>query len=79
MPNNEGIRKQIFFVAHDMPYSVYTGATKMYQGLKEHFWWNKMKKDVVEYVSKCLTCQNVKTGHRHSASELKLIELLEWK
>ena len=51
----------------------------MYQGLKEHFWWNGMKKDVAEYVSKCLTCQKVKAEHRHPAGELQPIKLPEWK
>ena len=60
-----------------MPYSVYPGAMKMYQGLNECFWWNEMKKDVAEYVSKCLTYQKVKVEHRHPASELQPIELLE--
>ena len=51
----------------------------MYQGLKEHFWWYGMKKDVAGYVSKCLTCQKVKAEHRHLAGELQPIKLPEWK
>ena len=37
VPNDEDMRKQILFEAHDTPYSVHPGATKIYQGLKEHF------------------------------------------
>ena len=51
----------------------------MYQGLKEHFWWNGIKKDMADNVSKCLTCQKVKAEHRHSAGKLQPIELPEWK
>ncbi|XP_050217641.1 uncharacterized protein LOC126668493 [Mercurialis annua] len=29
----------------------------MYHDLKGTYWWSVMKKDVAEYVSKCLTCQ----------------------
>ena len=79
IPDNESIKKQVLFEAHETPYSVHPGATKMYQGLKEHFWWNGMKKDVAEYVSKCLTCQKVKAKHRHSADELQPIKIPEWK
>ena len=61
VPNDVDIRKQILSKAHDTPYSVHPGATKMYQGLREHFWWNGMKRDVAEYVSKCLACQKVKS------------------
>ena len=79
VPNDEEMRKQILLEAHNTPYSVHPGATKMYQDLRKHFWWNGMKKDVAEYVSKCLTCQKVKAEHRHSTGELQPIELPEWK
>ena len=79
IPNNDDIRKQILSEAHDTPYSVHPGATKMYQGLREHFWWNGMKKDVADYVAKCLTCKKVKAEHRHPAGELQPIKLPEWK
>ncbi|KAL5578315.1 hypothetical protein UlMin_020014 [Ulmus minor] len=36
----------------------------MYQDLKERFWWSGMKKEVAEYVAKCLTCQKVKAEHQ---------------
>ena len=79
IPNDNELRKQLLCEAHDTPYSVHPGATKMYQGLKEHFWWNGMKRDVAEYVSKCLTCQRIKAEHRSPAGELQPIKLPEWK
>ena len=36
----------------------------MYQDLKQFYWWKGMKIDVTEYVSKCLTCQQVKAEHQ---------------
>ncbi|KAL5563691.1 hypothetical protein UlMin_033438 [Ulmus minor] len=36
----------------------------MYQDLKGRFWWSGMKKEVVEYVAKCLICQKVKAEHQ---------------
>ena len=62
-----------------MPYSVHPGGTKMYQDLKEYFLCNGIKRDVVEYVSKCLTCQKVNAEHTHPASKLQPIELPKWK
>ena len=38
-----------------------------------------MKKDVAEYVSKYLTCQNVKAEQRYIIEELQPIKLPEWK
>ena len=70
IPNDEDIRKQILSEAHDTPYSVHPRATKMYQGLKEHFWWSGMKKNEAGYVIKCLNCQKVKVEHQHPTGEL---------
>ena len=56
VPNNEEIKKQILYEAHNTPYAMHPGTTKMYRDLKKHFWWPRMKRDVVGYVARCLTC-----------------------
>ena len=38
-----------------------------------------MKRDVVAYVEKCLTCQQVKAEHQRSAGLLQPLEIPEWK
>ena len=38
-----------------------------------------MKRDVTNYVSKCLTCQQVKDEHRVPSSLLNLIPISRWK
>ncbi|XP_060965623.1 uncharacterized protein LOC133034537 [Cannabis sativa] len=38
-----------------------------------------MKKDVVEFVAKCLTCQQVKAEHQRPAGLLQPLKLPEWK
>ena len=48
VPNDPGIRKLILQEAHDSPYSIHPGNTKMYLDLKDSFWWNGMKKDIEE-------------------------------
>ena len=65
--------------AHETPYSVHPGATKMYKDLKENFWWSNMKNEIADFVSKCLTCQKVKAEHRQPGGDLQKIELPEWK
>jgi murein L,D-transpeptidase YafK len=40
--NNPDLRKIIFQEAHETPYSIHPGNTKMYMDLKERFWWNNM-------------------------------------
>ena len=60
VPNNAEIRKLILQEAHDSPYSIHPGNTKMYLDLKDRFWWTGMKKDIAEYVAICDVCQRVK-------------------
>ena len=68
--NKEELRREILEEAHCAAYAMHPGSTKMYQDLKDNYWWKGMKKDIAEYVSKCLTCQQVKAEHRHPAGLL---------
>ena len=63
VPNDPEVRKLILLEAHDSPYSIHLGNTKMYLDLKESFWWTGMKKDIAEYVAVCDVCQRVKAEH----------------
>lgn len=51
----------------------------MYQDLKQFFWWPGMKKDIAEYIEKCLTCQKVKIKHQSPSGTLQSLEIPEWK
>ena len=42
---------------------MHLGSTKMNQDLKTSYWWSEMKRDVSEFVTKCMVCQKVKTEH----------------
>ncbi|KAF3668716.1 putative LRR receptor-like serine/threonine-protein kinase MRH1-like [Capsicum annuum] len=63
VPDVDGLRKRILDEAHTSRYVVHPGSTKMYQDLKNIYWWNNMKRDVANYVAKCLNCQQVKVEH----------------
>ena len=65
--------------AHNTSYSVHHGATKMYKDLKKHFWWHRIKNDVVTYMSKCLSCQKVKAKHKHPTGVMQPIEIPQSK
>uniref|UniRef100_A0A803QSA2 Integrase zinc-binding domain-containing protein n=1 Tax=Cannabis sativa TaxID=3483 RepID=A0A803QSA2_CANSA len=79
VPDNIELKKEILDEAHTTPYSLHPGTTKMYQDLKPCFWWYGMKRDVVEYVTKCLTCQQIKAEHQRPAGLLQPLTLSEWK
>ncbi|XP_012458276.1 uncharacterized protein LOC105779073 [Gossypium raimondii] len=43
---------------------MYPGRNKMYRDLHELYWWPGLKREVTEFVAKCLTCQQVKAEHQ---------------
>nr|GEY87907.1 putative reverse transcriptase domain-containing protein [Tanacetum cinerariifolium] len=47
-----------------LKYYVHSGSNKMYQDLKQLYWWPNMKADIATNVSKCLTCLRVKAEHQ---------------
>ncbi|GKB66292.1 putative reverse transcriptase domain-containing protein [Tanacetum coccineum] len=55
------------------------GADKMYDDLRDKYWWPGMKKDIAMYVSKCLTCLKVKAEHQRPSDLLQQPEIPEWK
>ncbi len=79
IPDDAELKEQLLSEAHATPYSVHPGATKMYQDLKGRFWWSGMKKEVAEYVAKCLICQKVKAEHQRPGGELQPLDIPEWK
>ena len=50
------LRQHILAEAHNSRYSIHPGATKMYRDLWKVYWWNDMKRDIVDFVSKCPNC-----------------------
>ncbi|GJT34534.1 putative reverse transcriptase domain-containing protein [Tanacetum coccineum] len=47
--------------SHKSKYSIHPGSDKMYQDLKQLYWWPNMKANITTYVSKCPTCSKIKT------------------
>jgi hypothetical protein len=79
VPNLKHLRELILREAHDSTYSIHPGSTKMYKDLKTRYWWYGMKRDIVEYVSLCDTCQRVKVEHQRPAGLLQPLKIPEWK
>ncbi|GJX97642.1 putative reverse transcriptase domain-containing protein [Tanacetum coccineum] len=72
-------RKLIMDEAHTSKYSVHSGADKMYYDLRDLYWWPDMKKDIAEYVSRCLTCSKIKAEHQKPSGLLQQPKIPEWK
>ncbi|WRX14095.1 Reverse transcriptase domain - like 10 [Theobroma cacao] len=54
VPDGDRLKRDILEEAHMAAHVVHLGVTKMYQDLKEVYWWEGLKRDVAEFVSKCL-------------------------
>jgi hypothetical protein len=67
VPEIKELRETILKEAHDSAYSIYLGSTKMYQDLKQKYWWYGIKKDVAAHVALCDTCQRVKAEYQRLA------------
>lgn len=79
VPNVDNLREEILEEAYFAAYSVHPVSTKMYHDIKDLYWWDGMKKDVAEFVSKCLTCQQVKAEHQKPFGKLQPLPIPEWK
>ncbi|XP_035845155.1 uncharacterized protein LOC118491458 [Helianthus annuus] len=73
------VKTAILEEAHKSRYSVHPGATKMYRDLKANYWWPGMKRDIVKYVAKCLTCSQVKAEHQKPYGESQPLGIPLWK
>ena len=79
VPRNDELIQTILCEAHSGDLSVHPGSVKMYNDLKKLYWWPGMKKDISEFVSKCLICQQVKAEHQVPSGLLQPITIPEWK
>nr|GEX05870.1 putative reverse transcriptase domain-containing protein [Tanacetum cinerariifolium] len=55
------------------------GSDKIYQDMKQLYWWPNMKANIATYVSKCLTCLKVKAEQQNPSGLLVQPGILKWK
>ena len=79
VPDVGGLKKEIMEEALSSAYAMHPVSTKMYHTLREHYWWRGMKKDVAEFVSRCLICQQVKAKHQRPIGLLQSLLIPRWK
>ena len=79
VPDNRELKQLILQEAHESPYSIHPGSTKMYLDLKEKYWWVSMKREIAEFVALCDVCQRVKAEHQRPAGLLQPLQVPEWK
>ena len=75
----EELKRLVLEEAHKTAYSIHPGGNKMYRDLKLHYWWHGMKRDVADFVKRCLTCQRVKAEHQKPGGTLQPLPIPTWK
>jgi hypothetical protein len=75
----ETLKKKILDEAHTSSYSIHPGSTKMYDDLRQQFWWTRMKCEAACYVSECDTYRMVKTDYMKPGGLLQPLSVPEWK
>jgi hypothetical protein len=79
VPKDHKLRKLILDEAHLSKFSMHPGSMKMYQDLKQDFWWTRMKREIAKYVSECDICQRVKASHLKTTGILQPLSIPSWK
>jgi hypothetical protein len=79
VPDQNNLRQQILKEAHESAYSIHPRGTKMYQDLRETFWWPGMKNYIAYYVACCDICNKVKAEHQKPAGLLQPLPVPQWK
>jgi len=59
------LKKELLKEAYNSTLGTNLGGTKMYYDLKTHYWWNGMKRNITDYVARCLMCQRAKIEHKN--------------
>ena len=75
VPRDEGLRKAILDEAHHSKMTIHPGGDKMYMDMRRVYFWAGMKRDVAEFVARCLVCQQVKAEQKKPGGLLHPLEV----
>ncbi|KAJ3473690.1 hypothetical protein NLI96_g12874 [Meripilus lineatus] len=57
----KSMRANVLKEAHESPFeSAHAGPEKLWASLSEHFYWPRMKKDIIQFCTSCDVCQKTK-------------------
>jgi hypothetical protein len=79
VPKVQDLKRMIFHEINNVPYAGCLGYQKTVAAIKSHYFWLGMKKEIAEYIAKCMECQKVKDENRHPTRLLQLLTIPEWK
>ncbi|KAL0539443.1 hypothetical protein IC582_023655 [Cucumis melo] len=79
VPEDSVVKTELLFEAHSSPFTMHPRSTKMYRDLRSIYWWRNMKREMADFVSRCLVCQQVKAPRQRPAGLLQPLSVPGWK
>jgi hypothetical protein len=79
VPNVQDLKRMILHEIHNVSYAGHPGYQKTMATIKSHYFCPGMKKEIVEYIARCMECQKVKAENRHPTGLLQHLTIPEWK
>ena len=79
VPDIDELRSEVLKESHQSKLTIHPGGNKMYRDMKRTYYWKGMKKDVGNFISKCMNCQLVKAEQNKPSGLLRPLEVPTWK
>jgi hypothetical protein len=79
VPNYHELRSIILKEMHNVPYAGHLGYQKTVAAVKIQYNWPGTKREIVEYIAKCMENQKVKDEHRHPYGLFQPFPIPKWK
>ena len=75
VPDMGGLKGEVMKEGHYSKLTIHPGGNKMYRDLKQIFYWEGMKRDIGNFISKCMNCQLVKAEQKKPSGLLHPLEV----
>jgi hypothetical protein len=79
IPSCDDLKRYIMDELHKRPYVGHPSYQKVITATRKQFYWPGLKKYIVDYLAKCLECQEVKVEHWHPVELLQPLPIPECK
>jgi hypothetical protein len=79
VPNSMELKNIVLRELHNVSYDGHQGYQKSITIARSQYFWPGMKKEVANYIARCLVFHKVKTKHMHLAGMPQPFTIIEWK
>ncbi|MCO5582921.1 hypothetical protein L7F22_036824 [Adiantum nelumboides] len=71
------LREKVMYESHAPPYAGHRGIQSTLRAIETYFYWPTMKRDIHDYVSKCVVCQKTKFDRGKQPGLLQPLPILD--